>query len=83
VDLSNRLKQYYFKSHITNNKGKSYIYSTLLEHGYSSFSLTIFEYLDIMNLYKYDAIKLILEHEQYFIDILTSKYNILKLPEVY
>jgi group I intron endonuclease len=53
-----------------------YIYNAILYHDYSSFSLTILEYIDISNLSKEEARNLILEQEQYYIDILSPGYNI-------
>jgi group I intron endonuclease len=53
-----------------------YISNALLLHGYSSFSLTILEYIDISNLSKDEARKLILEREQHYIDSLSPVYNI-------
>ena len=75
VDLSNRLKNYFNKSYINQNKNM-YINKALLCHGYSSFSLTILEYIDISNLSKENARKLILEREQYYIDSLFPHYDI-------
>ena len=57
----------------------------LLLHGHYSFSLSILEYIDIWNLSKEDARKLILEREQHYLDIIFSPeakrdtYNILKI----
>lgn len=45
------------------------IYSSILKHGYSSFSLEILEYCD-----RDKAIS----REQYFLDLLNPEYNILK-----
>ena len=82
VDLSKRLKNYYSKSYISDkNKGNSYIYNAIISHGYSAFSLTIIEYIDISgsNTSKDEAKTLILEKEQYYIDSLSPEYNILKI----
>jgi group I intron endonuclease len=79
VDLSNRLKDYYRISFISRkSRGNSNIYNALISHGYSSFSLTILEHINITNLSKVEARKLILEREQYFIDKFMPEYNILK-----
>jgi hypothetical protein len=56
MDLTKRLYKYYSISILTN---KSYMYSVILLHGYSSFSLTISEYIDIVNLSKEETKKLI------------------------
>jgi group I intron endonuclease len=45
------------------------IYSSILKHGYSSFSLEILEYCD-----GDQAISI----EQYYLDLLNPEYNILK-----
>lgn len=76
IDLSVRLKCYYFKKYTSRH---SLIYNALSFYGYSAFSLTILEYIDITNLSKKDSKKLILEQEQYYIDILQPKYKILKI----
>ena len=55
-----------------------YICNALFLYDYSSFSLSILEYIDISNLSKEDAQKLILEREQHFLDTLKPEYNILK-----
>lgn len=77
VDLSKRLKSYYSPSHL--KRVDNYICRALLLHGYSSFSLTILEFIDITNLSKSEAKKLILEREQSYLDSLQLEYNILKI----
>ena len=57
---------------------KSRIKNALLHFGYSSFSVTILELIDITNLSKDEAKKLIIEREQYYIDCILPEYNILK-----
>jgi group I intron endonuclease len=52
-----------------------YICNALLHHGYSSFTLTILEYINISNLSKENARKLILERKQHYIDSLKPGYN--------
>src|SRR5574338_59174 len=78
VDLTSRLKNYYNKSLLNRHKSM-HIYNALLHHEYSSFSLTILEYIDISNLSKDNARKAILEKEQHYIDSLTPEYNILPI----
>jgi hypothetical protein len=56
-----------------------YIYNALLHHGYSAFTLSILEFIDITSLSKDEAKKLILEREQYFLDSMNPKYNIQKI----
>jgi group I intron endonuclease len=76
-NLSKRLSYYFSKANIARNK-KSRIYNALLHYGYSSFSLTILEFIDITNLSKSEAKKLILEREQFYLNSLSPEYNILK-----
>jgi hypothetical protein len=57
---------------------KSRIKNALLHFGYSSFSVTILELIDITNLSKDEAKKLIIEREQYYIDCILPEYNIFK-----
>jgi group I intron endonuclease len=47
----------------------SIIYSALLKHGYDNFSVDILEYCEVSQLVK---------REQYYLDLLKPKYNILK-----
>lgn len=56
-----------------------YICNALLDHGFSAFSLSIIVYIDITDLSKEEARKLILEQEQYYIDLLKPEYNILSI----
>jgi len=80
VYLSKRLEYYYKISYISNkNKGNSYIYNAIISLDYSAFSLSIIEYIDISHLSKDEAKTLILEREQYYLDLLEPAYNILKL----
>jgi hypothetical protein len=46
----------------------NYISKALIFHSYSEFFLTILEYIDISNLSKEEARKLILLREQHYID---------------
>lgn len=54
-----------------------YICNALLEHGFGAFSLSILVYINITDLSKDEAKKLILEREQHFINLLKPDYNIL------
>jgi hypothetical protein len=47
-----------------------YICNALAHHDYDTFSVTILEIINITNLSKKDARKLILEREQYYLDTL-------------
>jgi len=77
VDLSNRLSKYF--SPLDLKRIDNYISRALLHHTHSAFSLSILEYIDISNLSKEEARKLILEREQFYIDSLIPEYNILKI----
>lgn len=74
VDLYNRLK-YYF-SPLGLKRANNYISRAIISHKHSAFSLSIIEYIDISNLSKESARKLILEREQHHIDSLGPEYNI-------
>jgi group I intron endonuclease len=74
VDLSKRLTTYYSPKGL--KRTDSYIARALLVHTYSAFSLSILEFIDITNLSKEEARKLILEREQFYIDSLEPTYNI-------
>ena len=71
TNLTNRLSNYYSLSYLKERvkKGSSIIYNSLLKHGYSNFSLDILEYCKP---------NVLIEREQYYIDILKPAYNILK-----
>jgi group I intron endonuclease len=75
VDLSRRFTQYFSIKYLEKNKTMR-ICNALVYHGYSAFSLTIKEYIDISNLSKKEANKLILEKEQFYLDSLKPDYNI-------
>jgi group I intron endonuclease len=78
VNLSRRLKNYLNVKYLNRSK-YMHISKALLYHGYSSFSLTIFELIDVQNLSKLEAKKLLLEKEQFYIDTLLPEYNILRI----
>jgi group I intron endonuclease len=79
VDLTKRLRLYYSITYLLNKKkGKSYIYSAILEHGFSSFKLQIIEYINTTGLSKIEINNLLLGREQFFIDLIKPEYNILK-----
>jgi len=82
VDLFIRLNNYYSPSNLKNDD--NYICRALLCHGYSAFSLSIIEIIDISNLSKKDARELIFSREQFYLDLMFSAdepdtYNILKV----
>src|SRR6266849_4907080 len=72
VNIAGRFSNYYSLVYLENRvkKGSSIIYSSLLKHGYSNFSIDILEYCEPLSL---------LEKEQYYIDLLKPEYNILKI----
>jgi group I intron endonuclease len=77
IDLSKRLEDYYKLSYISDkSKGNSYIYNAIISHGYSAFSLTILEYIDISNVSIDEARELILLREQHYLDSFAPEYNI-------
>lgn len=82
VDLTKRFKDYYSSYQL--KKWDNYISRALTLYGYSAFTLTILEYIDISNLSKDEARKLILEREQYYLDTIflldePNTYNILQV----
>lgn len=72
INLTNRLRNYFsfrlLKSKIL--RGKSIINNSLLKYGYNNFSLDILEYCEP---------SMLIKREQYYIDVLKPKYNILKI----
>ena len=74
-DLSRRLRNYFNINHVQRVKSM-YICRALLAHGYSSFSVSILNYVDITNLSTYEAKTKILQYEQFFIDTLLPEFNI-------
>src|SRR5690606_28603573 len=82
VDLSKRLKDYFSPSYL--KRAKNYICNALIFHTHSAFSLSILEYINISNLSKEEALQLIIEREQFYLDLIFSEdesntYNILKV----
>lgn len=71
VNLANRLNYYFSPKSLTNSLlvKRSYIYSSILEYGYSEFLLEILEYCEI---------EVLLLREQYYLDTLNPEYNIRK-----
>lgn len=56
-----------------------HICNALLIHGYSSFYLTILEYIDIFNLSKEESKILTLKRKQFYLNTIKPSYNILKV----
>ena len=82
-DLSKRLKNYYSPTYL--KWADNYISRALLFHTHSAFSLSILEYIDITNLSVEGSRVLVLEREQFYLDLVFSEgaepantYNILK-----
>jgi group I intron endonuclease len=78
IDLSKRLSNYYSLGYLT-RYSNSIICNAFYSHGYSKFSLTIMELIDISNLNKDEIKKLILEKEQFYLDSFKPEYNILRI----
>lgn len=78
IDISKRLNSYYSLSYLTRRK-KSYICNALALHGYSAFSFTILEFIELTDLPKDQIKSYILGREQYYIDELAPEYNVLKI----
>lgn len=79
-NLSERMYQYFSLSCL--KKADNYISRALIHHTHSAFSLSILEYIDISNLSKEEARKLILTREQIYLDLIFSEdqrntYNLL------
>jgi len=72
VDLSKRFIRYFNMSYFVRslNRETLIISRALIKYGYSNFQLEILEYCDIADL---------TEREQYYLDKLNPKYNILKI----
>jgi group I intron endonuclease len=71
MNLTERFKFYFCPKCLIGKllKSRSYIYDSLLRDGYSNFNLEILEYCDV---------KILLEREQYYFNILNPEYNIRK-----
>lgn len=69
VNLAKRFTLYYSLTYLTKQAKNSLICRALLKYGHSNFSLDILEYCDP---------KVLLEREQYYMDLLEPEYNILK-----
>ncbi len=67
-DLTRRFRQYHSDKYLT--KTSLLIHKALLKNTHDKFSLYILEYCDIKDL---------IEREQYYINLLTPQYNILKI----
>jgi group I intron endonuclease len=72
INLSSRLSTYYSKKAMQAKikTSTSIIYSALLRHSYANFTLDILEYCEV---------DILIEREQYYLDLLKPEYNILKV----
>nr|QDG01257.1 GIY-YIG endonuclease [Scytalidium sp.] len=68
VNLGKRFSDYYNLNHLMKNNMP--IYKALLKYGHFNFSLEILEYCHIDS---------VIDREQYFIDLLKPRYNVLKI----
>ena len=71
LNLTNRFTSYYSLSYLKRKveKGSSIINNSLLKYGYNKFSVDILEYCES---------SVLIKREQYYLDTLEPKYNILK-----
>lgn len=67
MSLSNTFSIYYSLGSLKKVKGSIIIYRALLKYGYSNFSLDILEYCEK---------DVLIEREQYYIDLIKPEYNI-------
>lgn len=70
VNLSKTLVNYFNESYLTSLKEFMIIYKALLVYGFDNFSLEILEHCDS---------SVVIEREQYYLDLLKPDYNILKI----
>lgn len=70
IKLNVRFKQYFNFNHISYPKRNLIIYKALLKYGYAGFRLEILEYCDP---------KVLLQREQFYFDMFSPDYNILKV----
>lgn len=69
-NLSSRFKQYFNYNHISYPTRNMIIYKALLKYGYAGFRLEILEYC---------SLELLLDREQFYFDMFSPDYNILKV----
>lgn len=71
TNLSRRFKQYFNYSYISSPaRGRSIVYSSILNNGYSNFNIIILEYCKIENT---------IIREQFYIDVINPTMNILQM----
>jgi hypothetical protein len=69
IDIGRRFKEYFNISHLL-RRDKLPICAALSKYGYSQFSVEIMEYCNI---------SIVIEREQYYLNLLKPQYNILKI----
>jgi group I intron endonuclease len=71
LNLSKRFNEYYYLKyyHKRLSRSSSIIYNSVIKYGHINFSLDILEYCNL---------SVLIEREQYYIDLLNPEYNILK-----
>jgi group I intron endonuclease len=82
IDLRLRFYSYFNFSHISRtDRGNSLIHKALLKYGYSNFSLTILEFVDLNGFTSRSKVfkSILLEREQYHLDTKKPEYNILEV----
>jgi group I intron endonuclease len=82
-DITKRLRAYYSIEYLERNKSM-YICNALFHQGYSAFTLSILEFIDISGLSKEGSRELILSREQCYLDLIfeadkLNTYNLLKI----
>lgn len=82
-DITKRLRVYYSIEYLERNKSM-YICNALFYQGYSAFTLSILEFIDISGLSKEESRELILSREQCYLDLIfeadkLNTYNLLKI----
>ena len=82
ADLNRRLNEYLNPSYIARNlaKGNSIIMNALLKYGYMNFGIIVLETIEFeSNLSKTERKTLILNREQYYMDLIKPDYNLNKI----
>lgn len=81
INLHRRIQEYFnpVRSLRELKRGESMLYKSLLKYGYLNFTLEILEVVDAAELSSTEARLLLLDREQYYIDLLDPEYNILKV----
>lgn len=81
INLHRRIQEYFNPERSLRElkRGESILYKSLLKYGYQSFTLEILEIVNVDNLNSTEARIMLLDREQYYIDLLKPDYNILKV----